>query len=516
MTEVNLRQNLIVMADMMHLGPSPPLTLPLIWDPALLAYSMDWQPQRQDMGEWNIEIRMEELGGLMSSDPNGWQDGVDAVVHLVDNDGPVITSIQIPSALEPNEPLNFSMQWTTSEDETYTGNVAVDHEGAEMANKTIVATQANNASLMFTTDGWAAGIYTMRLYLTDDVGNEATEAFSEANTFEILKPFITSNLTLAYVAPDTVEVRGYVETRSGSTLLNLHQENTDWGVDETVDDGDVWLNYTLDEFPSAITNISLQVCDSNNLQACELQHHELDVSPAFTINATSTCEAPNLNETSAEEQMVVSCEVINRGLTKITVQYNGAVLFNISSTETVIEPGETATVVVVLEAGNDDVNHSIDWTLSASNALANTSALDSGQVQVLRAIPEPTVNDSTDETVSGDSNLVVVSLVGLLLAGTGVAFAFYRRSYSADIIGVDEPKEHVELTQIEHGSTEEEILALDVRAPTPEPQPESAGPSASTPPTSTDANGYEWYSTAEGHWYRTAGSHSEWIPYGQP
>ena len=116
---------------------------------------MDWQPQRQDMGEWNIEIRMEELGGLMSSDPNGWQDGVDAVVHLVDNDGPVITSIQLPSSLEPNEPLNFSMEWTTSEDETYTGSVAVDHEGIEVANKTIVATQANNASLMFTTDGWS-------------------------------------------------------------------------------------------------------------------------------------------------------------------------------------------------------------------------------------------------------------------------------------------------------------------------------------------------------------------------
>ena len=515
-TEVNLRQNLVVMADLTHLGTSPPLTLPLVWDPALLAYSMDWQPQRQDMGEWNIEIRMEELGGLMSSDPNGWQDGVDAVVHLVDNDGPVITSIQFPSSLEPNEPLNFSMQWTTSEDETYTGSVAVDHEGIEVANKTIVATQANNASLMFTTDGWSAGIYTMRLYLTDDVGNEATQAFSEATTFEILKPFITSNLTLAYVAPDMVEVRGHVETRSGSALLNLYQENTDWAVGETVEDGHIWLNYTLDDFPSAITNLSLQACDSNNLQACELQHYELDISPAFTINATSTCQTPDINQTSAEEQTVVSCEVVNLGLTEITVQYNAAVLFNISSTETVIEPGETATVFIVLEAGEDDVNHSIDWTLLASNALANTSALDSGQVQVLRAIPEPTVNDSTDETASGDSNLVVVSLVGLLLAGAGVAFAFYRRSSGADILGIDEPKEHVELAQVEHGSTEEEIVSHDVQASTPEPQLERAGPSASTPPTSTDANGYEWYSTAEGHWYRTASSQGEWIPYEQP
>ena len=112
-----------------------------------------------------------------------------------------------------------------------------------------------------------------------------------------------------------VEVRGHIETRSGSALLNLYQENTDWG-DETVEDGDVWLNYTLDEFPSAITNISLQACDSNNLQACELQHHELDMSPAFTINATSTCQTPVINQTSAEEQTVVLCEVVNRGLTR--------------------------------------------------------------------------------------------------------------------------------------------------------------------------------------------------------
>ena len=210
------------------------------------------------------------------------------------------------------------------------------------------------------------------------------------------------------------------------------------------------------------------------------------------------------------------CEVVNRGLTEITVQYYAAVQFNISSTETVIEPGETANVFVVLEAGEDDVNHSIDWTLSASNALANTSALDSGQVQVLRAIPEPTVNDSTDETASGDLNLVVVSLVGLLLAGAGVAFVFYRKGGGIEIAGVDVPKEHVELTQVEHGSTEEEIVAHDVQASTPEPQLEYTGPSASTPPTSTDANGYEWYSTAEGHWYRTAGSQGEWIPYGQP
>ena len=118
-----------------------------------------------------------------------------------------------------------------------------------------------------------------------------------------------------------VEVRGHIETRSRSALLNLYQEGTEWDVGETVEDGEVWLNYTLDEFPSAITNLSLQACDSNNLQACELQHYELDISPAFTINATSTCQTPDINQTSAEEQTVVLCEVVNLGLTEITVQY---------------------------------------------------------------------------------------------------------------------------------------------------------------------------------------------------
>jgi hypothetical protein len=47
----------------------------------------------------------------------------------------------------------------------------------------------------------------------------------------------------------------------------------------------------------------------------------------------------------------------------------------------------------------------------------------------------------------------------------------------------------------------------------PAPSALHAGPTADTVATSVDEHGYEWYSTDNGHWYRTEGSHDEWHPY---
>ena len=38
-------------------------------------------------------------------------------------------------------------------------------------------------------------------------------------------------------------------------------------------------------------------------------------------------------------------------------------------------------------------------------------------------------------------------------------------------------------------------------------------PSAELAPTSVDGNGYEWYSTEQGHWFRSEGSQAQWTKY---
>ncbi|MGB2363162.1 MAG: hypothetical protein ACPH93_06450, partial [Candidatus Poseidoniaceae archaeon] len=56
---------------------------------------------------------------------------------------------------------------------------------------------------------------------------------------------------------------------------------------------------------------------------------------------------------------------------------------------------------------------------------------------------------------------------------------------------------------------EDDGLAMDA----PEASAPHAGPTRDTAATSVDEHGYEWYSTDNGHWYRTQGSQDEWQPY---
>lgn len=513
-SETNLRQNLNVMVDLTHQGLAPPMTLPLLWDPSQAAYAMDWSPQRQDLGEWHLEVSMEEMGGLMATDENGWQDGVDAVVHLVDATGPLLTSLSVPSKLEPNEPLNVAAHWTTSPNEQYAGSISVTFEGQEVANKTIITTQANNTSLLFTTEGWAPGTYTVLVHLHDDAGNEATVGYTESNQAEIMKPRAKANLTLDYDGMSTLHLHGHVETRSGMATLTLEQANSAWSQLENMEDGNVSLTYTLTDFSITTVNLTLTVCDAQEAEDCLNQTYEFDISEAFAVNATSSCDAPTINRTSSENQTLVVCEITNLGLTSITVAYVEASEVNTSAQSTTVNPGSTSSITLLLNAGTSDVNESVTWTLVATNSLGEQKVLDAGARDVERSLPKDQPTTDETEGSSGNANIGMWFVIGgLLLAGLAVAY-FYRKETSGEIKAFDHEVMEGPHTE-EESLVEHHPLSPQATVPTPQDPRPSTGPAAGAAPTSTDANGYEWFSSADGHWYRTAGSNTEWIPFQQ-
>jgi hypothetical protein len=161
-----------------------------------------------------------------------------------------------------------------------------------------------------------------------------------------------------------------------------------------------------------------------------------------------------------------------------------------------------------------------------TNNADSQKVMEMGQVDALRVIADSTSTQGEDTVAGEEGNSlmlgVLLLLVGLLLG----SLFFYRNSTSADPElkemstaveeqiaqannwVVNESTEAIETT--EAFATNEAIGSTE----TPHTAtPTTGGPEPHTSPTSVDANGYEWYSTAEGHWYRQAGSHGEWIPY---
>ncbi|MEL0182232.1 MAG: hypothetical protein VW872_04105, partial [Candidatus Poseidoniales archaeon] len=151
------------------------------------------------------------------------------------------------------------------------------------------------------------------------------------------------------------------------------------------------------------------------------------------------------------------------------------------------------------------------WSLVVEDAFDASLILETSTFTVERAPSEPSTEGEDDVEVAGESSGVMSVVVGVLLAVVLGGLAIYRMARKEDespldltaaVADADETKAVVELPE-DDGQVEDAPVAS---APHAEPTPDTVA-------TSVDEHGYEWYSTDNGHWYRTQGSQDEWHPY---
>lgn len=516
--DAHMRQTLMVRADLTpEAGQSnaQPLMLPLLWNPDLMSYSMDWIPQRADIGSWNVEITMEEMGGLMATDEDGWQDGVDAIVSLVDADGPTITNIQTNQSIEEGDLLDVHVEWVGSEQEIYEGSISIHQSGIELANKSILSTSSTSTNLVFDSTDWSPGVYSVSIHLEDDSGNSADSLVANDPTFTVLKPWLNWSLTIGLDDDaSSIRVVGELESRSGTAVLTLIQDNGTWTTTSMLSNGPVDTIMMIDEYVAPSNTLTATLCDEQNLEDCESWSTIIDFSEAYSINATKVCFMPGYEGDTTSEQFIIGCDITNSGRTSISVAFIGEWGAYYNTTGLNIEPGTTGRIGLKLTEGAYNVNETLAWMLKATNEIGTTSVLGTGQTDVVRSIPQSdTPGENNAGQGEGAAGTIAIGVI-VLLGAIGTLSYFYRTSPKDE-------KDLVELTQnraieadgdsnnvpIEDSPTKAELT------PTMPPENASFSPSASAVPTSTDGNGYEWYSTEQGHWYRTAGSQGDWISY---
>ena len=512
--DAHQRETLVVVAELTKVGATQPEFLPLFWNPELRMYSMDWFPMRDNLGDWQIEISMSEIDGLEEKDEDGWKEGADLHLRLVDSMGPLLTGIGHPTSLEKGDPLHVNLTWTGDIGEFYDGSIAIHFNGTEVANKTILQTDLQSSGLVFDTMGWEAGDYDLVINLRDDVGNEALIDTTASLVVKILKPWLNHDLSFTVEQQNDLRVLGSIESRSGSSVLTIVQENGQWNVTTALQDGIINLTYPVTELLSESSMFTVLLCDETGPEHCETWNVTLDFTDAFSISVSSQCTLHLLNESSSQRQALVTCSVSNNGLTTIDGRLVADLPEGLTQTNISLGPGETGAAVLELLEGEENMNESLPWTMLVTNSVGGQKILEMGQIEVVRTLPVTSVNQD-DEQVSNEGGGVLKPLIAVLclislFAASGL---LYRKRIVGDSVEkmFDEPLENLQSEPTTSEGLREEPVSVEEDSVQAEVAPH--GPPANAQPTSVDQHGFEWYSTADGHWYRPAGSGAEWMVY---
>lgn len=526
-TDINNRQSLSVTAALTHESMVQPMLLPLLWNPEANAYTNIWLPQRDAMGDWSVEIGMSELSGLFSSDENGLQDGEDAVLRLVDFEGPNLLSITHPATMDQGTPFEVALEWSGEADETYEGSVTVTSNGLVVMNKSILPTMATEATLLFNTSSWNPGDYTVTVHLTDDAGNPIETNGLEPSSFEVLKPWLVHDASIVLSGPNIVTLTGDVETRSGSYRLMLSQANSTWSVNETNEDGPIDLSLQVTDLVAVMSTFELVLCDASNLDQCDSATVVLDMSEAFELDVSNTCTLAAMNQSSLEDQTLLRCTLENAGLVAANARLVVDAEGNLSTTPATLLPNGTGEVTLLVSGGDWALNQTHPWTLVVENAAGNRRVLEMGEVNLVRTPPQSEVTTDGDDVANEEGSILVPAVAGALVIGLLIgSVLFYRRSDEgmdfstkpADTLGdatAWNEGHHDELGVLNSEASTVEENVHDMHQASVEASAPAAptAPTNETAPTSTDEHGFEWYSNEEGHWYRAAGSGATWIPY---
>lgn len=527
--EINDRSDLDVSIELSHVTQGLH-EVPAAWNPDTLAYEATWMPSRSGLGAWGVEVLMSEATGLMGELDDGFQEGPDGIITLVDSNGPLVTAIAHPNEVEEGGQLSVNVTWTGEANETYTGAISVYSGDTLMVRKLILTTPLNTASTVVDLLGYATGTYTVTVELVDDQGNSASFAEGATSSFNILAPLVTGNAYTSQFNETQFRVFGNMAFRSGEGTVTVTLDNSTWSEVRTVSSGSFDLAFDFGGPMSNELTFDVTICDAVDTSSCDERTVTEDYGAVLNLDMTSSCQAIDVATESTDEQIVVSCTATNRGPIPVEVRLETNENEHLTRENQTLASGQTGTLRVMMLNSTELVNLSGPWSLTALNA-ANEETLDGGTYSAVRIAPEDDSSSSTagtDGASSGDeggsSVLLVVGIVALLGAAGAVLM---RRS------GVDAAKEaapvslegHLHLDEAGEAASQATAPA-DIAASGPAPQEASAaaeahepapvaptGPSIDTPATSVDEHGYEWYSTHEGHWYRATGSSDPWMPY---
>ena len=486
------------------------VVLPALWSPDDILYTVNWNPTRSDMGVWSVEISVVEFIGLMGSDEDGWLEGADGSLSLVDAFGPEIHSVEFLPALDPGEPQVLTVSWNTSAGEKVSGTLSLNSPSIQLGSKTVLPTQSGSAAATFDTSDLEPGTYTLLIQLQDDQENLAVHEISNSYTFEVLSPWVTSFMTATVDNITGYALSGEVTTRSGTALVTVNNEQGTYLEQFTVQDGLIVLNDSLLDVLTPNMRLNVSICDSTNLQECQNGSNLLNFSTAFSVDVDSLCFEEDVNSTYSQKIELVNCRVMNLGVLPVSVMYSFQSNDSLLVENVTLAPGEVSNIVIELLNTSVDFNTTLAWDLVGVNANGESFDLQSGDVSVIRLLPS-LVDDEEATPQSDDASsstpMIVGSLFFLILAGIG-AFLFQRNN-DEDEVNHSDTMVKEELSQQDH-----ELMQGDFNEQVPVESIESTGhPAPETPPTSTDENGYDWCNHGGENYYRLSETGGEWFPY---
>jgi len=512
-TDINQRSSLDVNLHLTHqlLGT---VDLEMNWSQQNMEYVALWQPSRDHLGQWSIEVDMREVDGLLGMDSDGLSAGQDAMLLLVDNQGPVLSTVDYAIELERGTPQFVNLSWGGQEGETSSGSISIVQDGSVLDFKNILPTLVNSSSLMFETDDLEPGQYSIVIQLEDDAGNQAVHDGNASYSFEVLPPWVDGDVAVNYHNETAIQIVGNIVWRTGSGQLTLVDSSGSLSEQLTTFDGPFEVLIPLEGSLQPAMSFTLAACDLNQSEICFNQAFDVNFTTSFVVDVDSICTVTNLELKSSDSAEAVSCEVFNDGFVPATVKFVTPMNASLASESTVLMPGESKNMVLTLQNGTDDLNRSVEWSLTAENTVNGPKLIDTGQVQTNRTLPsnavEPTAEDPSDDASS--SNSFLPSVIGLLVLFAAVGGLFYRFSKKGetddfvDSVTEELLPESFETTPVDEEFTEPEVQPQSDQAMQSSPSPEQVA-------TSVDGSGYEWFTSGEHHWYRSEGSTDEWFPF---
>jgi hypothetical protein len=515
--------------------------LPLSWDGNINAYSGIWIPERSDLGTWEVEVGLSESTGQQAIDADGYQNGVDLNIDLIDDTGPMLTSFLHENAIVLGEELLVQLEWQSALSEVVDGFVTVEFDGNEVSNKSIPATSAGMSSLTFQSDSWDIGIYSIDVSLFDEYGN-ADMSMNATSNFELLPmgPLVSGNIDAWLFDPSDLNLtltgehqfryaQGFISLSNGEVMLleNYSVTNGVWSIE-------LPLNSILQNTMSLL----VKVCDATNSVECEEQQISIDGLPAIDYTVDYDCRGLSQPLLFNSTETLVSCTITHTNGTypmqvSLTSLQASSFLQNTSALEELPIGGQLELSLLV-STGTEEGAWSQPWILSITNRIGEVAILQQTTTPFTITSDEEESNNEDEEvitTVESDSSslpmlggILVIFIIAALLGTLGFLKMKTKKQPLDDSKSFDSAVNaetgfitHTDAledpTSSETPGTQviQEIQGTQEIPVTPEATLQSSTPTLETLPTSTDEHGYEWYTESNGtNWYRLQGSGSEW------
>ena len=530
--------------------------LPLMWDENINAYAGIWIPERSNLGAWEIDVSLSEPTGQQAVDDDGYQSGVDLNFNLIDETGPVLTSISHPTAIVTGEDLLVQVEWENAPAEVVDGFVTVEFDGTEVSNKSIPPTSAGMSSVTFQTDSWDIGIYSIDVSLFDEYGNPDMGMNTTSN-FELfpMAPLVSGELDTWLFNPSNLNLSltGEHQFRYGQGLISLSSGEVMLLENHSVTNGAWSIELPLNSILQNTMELAFKICDATNSVECEEQQISIDGLFAIDYSVDYECIGVSLPLLFNSTETLVSCTITHTNGTypmQVSLTSLQASSFLHNSTALGELPiGGQLELALLITTGSEEGTWSQPWVLSVIDRIGQVDVLEQNSTPfTISSVAEESNNESEEAITTAESDssslqtlglLLVVFIIAALLGTLGflkmktkeeplddsksfdlavnVETDFMAHTGTVEVPTTSETPvtqgiQEIQVSQEIPVTQESQEIPVSHESPmTPEAPPQSSTPTLETMPTATDEHGYEWYTEENGtNWYRLQGSGSEW------